>query len=100
MGAHNPSRGKLAATVEVAAINIAWVCGLYGFASGLMSQHTAAALQGLALFYATFFYALARVYHFRRTDRDVVRVVHVDQRPTDTFLWVDNLPKAATGKQA
>ena len=100
MDAHNPSQGKLAGIAEIAAINIAWVFGLVGFASGLMTQNTAAALQGLAFFYATFFYALARVYHFRRTDRDVVRVVHVDRQPTGPFLWVDNLPKAATGKQA
>jgi hypothetical protein len=100
MDAHNHSRGKLAVIVEIAAITVAWVCGLFGFTAGLMTQTTAAALQGLALFYATFFYALARVYHFRRTDDDVVRVVRVERQPTDPFLWVDNLPKAASGKQA
>ena len=71
----------------------------FGFTAGLMTQTTAAALLGLALFYATFFYALARVYHFRRADDDVVRVVCVERQPTDPFLWVDNLPKAASGKQ-
>ena len=99
MDAHNHPSGKLAVIAEIAAINIARVCGLIGFTAGLMTQNTGTALPGLAFFYATFFYALARVYHFRRTDHDVVHITHVDRRNADPFSWVDYLPKAASGRK-
>ena len=42
-----------AAIMEIVAINIAWVCGLSSFTSGLVKQNTGLALSGLALFFAT-----------------------------------------------
>ena len=85
-----------ASLIEVVAINIAWLCGLSGFAAGLVTQRNGLALQGLALFFATFFYTLVRAYHFRRTDQDVVRIVHVDRRVTDPNSWVDYVPKSVS----
>jgi hypothetical protein len=70
--------------MEIVAINIAWPCGLGVFAAGLMTQNNGPALQGLAFFFATFFYTLVRIYQLGRTDHDVARVVHVD-RPTDSY---------------
>ena len=99
----NGSHDKPASIAEIVAINIAWLCGLYAFTSRLMTQNTGRAVQGLALFFATFFYTLVRAYQLRRTDHDVVdvvRVVHVDRRVTDPFFWADYLPKAASGKVA
>ena len=85
--------------VEIVAINIAWVCGLCGFTSGLVTQNTGLALLGLALFFATFFYTVARIYHLPRPSEDVVRTVQVQERVADTFVWVDRLPRSASGKQ-
>jgi hypothetical protein len=90
---------KPGSMLEVVAISIAWLCGLGVLATALMTQNTGPALQGLALFFATYFYTLVRAYQLRRTDHDVVRVVHVNRRSTDPFLWVDYLPKSASGKQ-
>ena len=97
--ASSGSPDKPASVAEIVAINIAWLCGLAGFTAGLATQNTGLALPGLALFFATFFYTLVRAYHFRRTDHDVVHVVHVDRRATAPFLWVDYLPKAASPKR-
>jgi len=90
---------KSAPIAEIVAINVAWVCGLYEFTSGLVAQNTVLALLGLALFFATFFYTLARIYHVPRPSGEVARNVQVKERVADPFVWVDHLPRAATGKQ-
>ena len=67
--------------------------------SGLVTQITGLALLGLALFFATLFYTVSRIYHVPRPSEGVVRTVQVQERAADTFVWVDHLPRAATGKQ-
>jgi hypothetical protein len=84
---------------EIAAINIAWLCGLSGFTSGLVTQNTGLALSGLALLFATLIYTVSRIYHLPRPSEDAVRPVHVRRQVADTFVWVDHLPRAVTGKQ-
>jgi hypothetical protein len=98
--ASTDSPDKPASIAEIFSINIAWLCGLSGFTAGLAAQNTGLALPGLALFFATFFYALARAYHFRRTDRDVVQASHAHRPATDPFLWVNYLPKAASARRS
>ena len=74
-----------ASLIEVVAINIAWLCGLSGFAAGLVTQRNGLALQGLALFFATFFYTLVRAYHFRRTSYAL-------------FMWTSGSPTQTRGR--
>ena len=90
-------RDKPSSLAEVIAITIACVVGLGGFGTGLVTQDTASALQGLALFFATYFYTLIRAYQLRDVDYHDIRT---DQRATGTpravhfWSWVENLPKA------
>jgi hypothetical protein len=60
-------RGTIA---EVAAINIIWPCALGVFGRGLLTQNLGLALQGLALFFATYFYTLVRLYQLGSSDID------------------------------
>jgi hypothetical protein len=60
-------RGTIA---EVAAINVVWPCALGVFGTGLVTQNFALALQGLALFFATYFYTLVRLYQLGSSDID------------------------------
>ena len=99
MDARKQLPNNSAPIAEIVAINIAWVCGLSGFTSGLVTQNTGLALLGLALFFATLFYTVSRIYHVPRPSEGVVRTVQVQERAADTFVWVDHLPRAATGKQ-
>jgi hypothetical protein len=78
---------KPASTMDIVAINIAWPCGLGVFTASLMTQNKGHALQGLALFFATFFYTLVRIYQLGRTDHNFARVV--DRQATDPYSRVD-----------
>ena len=70
-------RGTLA---EVAAINVIWPCALGVFAKVLVTQNFALALQGLALFFATYFYTLVRLYQLGASDIDEERSAPVALR--------------------
>ena len=74
MDARKHFPGNCAPIVEIAAINIAWVCGLSGFTSGLMTQNTGLALLGQELFLAALIYTLSRIYHLPRLSEDAVRI--------------------------
>jgi hypothetical protein len=82
---------------EVIAITLAGVVGLGGFGAGLVTQDTVSALEGLALFFATYFYTLIRAYQLRDVDDGDIRI---DQRaarpphPVGFRSWVENLPKS------
>jgi hypothetical protein len=66
-------RDKPSSMTEVIAITIACMVGLGGFGAGLVTQDTASALQGLAVFFAAYFYTLIRAYQLRDVDYDVIR---------------------------
>jgi hypothetical protein len=59
---------RSAAVAEVIVINAIWPCGLGMFGAGLVTQNTELALQGLAVFLATYFYTLVRLYQARSVD--------------------------------
>ena len=86
---------KPSSLAEVIAITVSGVLGLAGFGAGLVTQDTATALEGLAIFLATYFYTLMRASQLARVDDD-----EIDRRATPTsragnfWSWVDNLPKA------
>ena len=61
----HPRRGAI---VEVIAISVAWPCALAVCGVGLVTQNTQLALEGLALFFATYFYTLVRLYQLGSTD--------------------------------
>jgi len=61
----HPRRGAIA---EVIAISVAWPCALAVCGVGLVTQNTQLALEGLALFFATYFYTLVRLYQLGSTD--------------------------------
>jgi hypothetical protein len=90
-------RDKPSSMAEVIVITLAGVVGLGGFGAGLVTQDTVSALEGLALFFATYFYTLIRAYQLRDVDDDDIRI---DQRATrtsravDFWSWVENLPKS------
>jgi hypothetical protein len=56
------------AVAEVIAISVAWPCALAVCGAGLITQNTQLALEGLALFFATYFYTLVRLYQSGSTD--------------------------------
>jgi hypothetical protein len=89
-------RDKPSSMAEVIAITIACVVGLGGFGAGLVTQDTTSALEGLALFFATYFYTLIRAYQLRVVDDDGIRT-HRRAAGTppavDFWSWVDSLPK-------
>jgi 4-hydroxybenzoate polyprenyltransferase len=53
---------------EVIVITLAGVVGLGGFGAGLVAQDPVSALEGLALFFATYFYTLIRAYQLKDVD--------------------------------
>jgi hypothetical protein len=54
-------RPKAGAIAEVIAISITWPCALAVCGTGLITQNTQLALEGLALFFATYVYTLVRL---------------------------------------
>ena len=91
------------------AINIAWVAGLCGFGAGLFTQNAGNALQGLALYFAAFFYTLVRAYQLRRMDSGDIaehpevkieqQAVRTYRRAVNLFLWVGFLPTTMSGTE-
>ena len=63
-----PRSGALA---EVIAIIVVWPCALAACGAGLVTQNTQLALEGLALFFATYFYTLVRLYQSSSSDTKV-----------------------------
>lgn len=61
-------RPKPGAIAEVIAISAAWPCALAVCGVGLVTQNTQLALEGLALFFAVYFYTLVRLYQLGSTD--------------------------------
>jgi hypothetical protein len=90
-------RDKPSSMAEVIAITLVCVVGLGGFGAGLVTQDTASALEGLALFFATYFYTLIRAYQLSDVDDDDMRVAQRaarSPRAVDFWSWVENLPKS------
>jgi hypothetical protein len=86
---------KPSSLAEVIAITVSCVVGLAGFGAGLVTQDTAAALEGLALFFATYFYTLMRASQLGGVDDDESdRRATRTTRAVDFWSWVENLPKA------
>jgi hypothetical protein len=54
-------RPRAGAIAEVIAISITWPCALAVCGAGLVTQNAQLALEGLALFFATYFYTLVRL---------------------------------------
>jgi len=94
---------------EAFAILAAGVVGLCGFPAGLLADGVGRALQGLALFFATFFYTLVRAFQLRRVEagnRDEHAGIEIDRqavrtyrRAVDAYFWVDYLPNTPSGEQ-
>jgi hypothetical protein len=61
-------RQRPGAIAEVIAISIIWPCALVTFGAGFLTQNTELALQGLAMFLATYFYTLVRLYQIGSPD--------------------------------
>jgi len=61
----HPRPGAIA---EVIAISVTWPCALAVCGVGLVTQNTELALEGLALFFATYFYTLVRLYQLGSAD--------------------------------
>lgn len=88
-------RDKPSSLAEVLAITVACVLGLAGFGAGLVTQDSAAALEGLAIFFATYFYTLMRASQLGDVDDgDIDRRAARTTRAVDFWSWVQNLPQA------
>ena len=61
-------RPRPGAIAEVIAISVTWPCALAVCGVGLVTQNTQLALEGLALFLATYFYTLVRLYQLGSSD--------------------------------
>ena len=61
-------RPRAGAVGEVIAISVAWSCALAVCGAGLVTQNTQLALEGLTLFFATYFYTLVRLYQLSSSD--------------------------------
>jgi hypothetical protein len=61
-------RPRSGAIAEVIAISVVWPCALAACGAGLVTQNTQLALEGLALFFATYFYTLVRLYQSSSSD--------------------------------
>jgi len=61
-------RPRAGAVAEVIAISVAWPCALALCGAGLVTQNTQLALEGLILFFATYFYTLIRLYQLGSSD--------------------------------
>jgi hypothetical protein len=56
------------AIAEVIAISATWPCALAVCGAGLLTQNVQLALAGMALFFATYFYILVRLYQLGSSD--------------------------------
>ena len=88
-------RDKPSSLAEVIAITVSGVVGLAAFGAGLVAQDTATALEGLAIFLATYFYTLTRASQLGDVDDDDIdRRAARTTRAVDFWSWVENLAKA------
>ena len=86
---------KPSSLAEVIAITVSGVLGLAGFGAGLVTQDTATALEGLAIFLATYVYTLMRASQLGSVDDDDIdRRAARTTRAVDFWSWVENLAKA------
>jgi hypothetical protein len=75
--APHPRPGAIA---EVITISVTWPCALAVCGVGLITQNTQLALAGLALFFATYFYTLVRLYQSGSTDTKDARNYPIGSR--------------------
>ena len=61
-------RPRAGAVAEVIAISVAWPSALALCGAGLVTQSTQLALEGVILFFATYFYTLIRLYQLGSSD--------------------------------
>jgi hypothetical protein len=88
-------RDKPSSLAEVIAITVSCVVGLAGFGAGLVTQDAATALEGLAIFFATYFYTLMRASQLGDVDDDDIdRRTARTTRTVDFWSRVENLQKA------
>jgi hypothetical protein len=66
-------RPRAGAIAEVIAISVTWPCALAVCGVGLVTQNTQLALEGLGLFFATYFYTLVRLYQLGSSNPELVK---------------------------